>query len=90
MTSDSMPIRAITKDGVIEFSPESFTRFEIDIGNGQTVWIEKPKVFWYLNDEPAVAVYVMGPPGAIAHFHPNTGNGVIVTALEERRKKVDP
>lgn len=87
MAGDSMPIRAVTSDGVVEFAPETFKRFEIDLGHGKTLWVEKPQEYWYLNDEPGVEIFIMGGPGAIAHFHPHVGNGIIATALEQRRKE---
>ncbi|QUE25371.1 hypothetical protein SEA_FIZZLES_77 [Microbacterium phage Fizzles] len=80
-----MPIRAVTKDGVVEFSPETFERFEIDLTNGQTLWVEKPVVVWYLNDELAAPIFIMGGPGAITHFHPHGGNGLLAAALKEQR-----
>lgn len=80
-----MPIRAVTQDGVIEFAPETFTRFEIDLGNGQTLWVEKPVIVWYLNGELAAPILIMGGPGAIAHFHPHSGNGMLAAALKEQK-----
>lgn len=79
---DKMPIRVLTKDGEIEITPEAFRRLEMDLGNGATLWIEGPEVYRHLNSEPAARIKVMGGPQALAHFHPDTGNSIIATALK--------
>lgn len=78
-----MPIRLITNDGVMEVAPESFRRLEIDLGNKQTLWVEGPRVYQYLNSELGCEILVMGPPGGIAHFHPVVSNSIVVAALRE-------
>ena len=41
---------------------------------------------WYINDEPAARVLVMGG-GAVRSFHPESGNTMLITALERQRSE---
>lgn len=84
-------IRLILKDGgELEIAPESFKRLEIDLSNGQTLWVEGPTgPMWFLNNEPTVSILVMGGPGAIPHFHHYAGNALRVVALKEQRGEME-
>ena len=83
-----MPIRVKFRGETpdLEIAPESFLRFEIDLGHGATAWIERVESVWYINDEPAARVLVMGG-GAVRSFHPESGNTMLITALERQRSK---
>lgn len=87
---DVMPIRLVTlgadgKQQVLEISPESFVRLEIDVSHQQTVWVEGPRPYWYLNGDLFTQVLVMGGPGAIAHIHSSSGNAWLMGALRGQK-----
>lgn len=81
-----MPIRVKFKGETpdLEITPESFLRFEIDLGHGATAWIERVESVWYINDEPAARVLVMDA-NAIPNFRPETGNSMLIAAIERQR-----
>lgn len=81
-----MPIRMKFRDETpdLEIAPESFSSFEIDLSHGATLRIERIGSVWYMNDEPAVRVLVMGGGYAIPCFRPETGNAMLIAALEQK------
>ena len=84
-----MPIRVKFKGETpdLEITPESFLRFEIDLGHGATAWIERVESVWYINDEPAARVLVMCGPSAVSTFHPEVGNTMLIATLERQRSE---
>ena len=83
-----MPIRVKFRGKTpdLEIAPESFLRVEIDLGHGTTAWIERIESVWYINDEPAARVLLMGPD-AIRILHPESGNTMLIAALERQRSE---
>ena len=83
---EMMPIRVKFRGETpdLEIAPESFLRFEIDLGHGATLWIERIKSVWHMNDEPATRVLMMGA-NAIPNFCPDTGNSMLIAAIERQR-----